>query len=168
MGEQNNSEVITKDKIDKAIELLKEQKPKEREDVSDREAVRKMRRYIEKLTSDKYGYTYDEVSEMLKGMGINLAGSRIKYLIGELKKSSRRRQRTSESDDNSTSSNPATETQLAVKASSEASAEPTVKSTKGKSKNQQPTAQQQSDKLEPQSEPNKGAFVPKIYSDEEL
>jgi hypothetical protein len=69
MSEHQNSEVITKGKIDKAINLLKEQKPKEREDVSDREAIRKMRRYIEKLTSSKYGYTYDEVSEMLKGSG---------------------------------------------------------------------------------------------------
>ncbi|AUB42962.1 hypothetical protein COO91_09116 (plasmid) [Nostoc flagelliforme CCNUN1] len=91
MSENQNSEVITKEKIDKAINLLKEQKPKEREDLSDREAVRKMRRYIEKLTSDKYGYSYDEVSEMLKDLGINLTGSRIKYLVGELKKSSRRR-----------------------------------------------------------------------------
>jgi hypothetical protein len=101
MSEQQNSEVITKDKIDKAISLLKEQKPKEREDVSDRDAIRKMRRYIEKLTSDKYGYTYDEVSEMLKGLGINLTGGRIKYLVGELKKSSRRRQKVSERSDNS-------------------------------------------------------------------
>jgi hypothetical protein len=168
MGEQNNSELITKGKIYKAIELLKEQKPKERDDVSDRDAVRKMRRYIEKLTSDKYGYTYDEVSEMLKGLGIHLSGSRIKYLIGELKKSSRRRQRTSSSDDNSMSSNPATETQPAVQASSEASAEPTVKSTKGKSKNQQPAAQQQSDFSEPQSKPNRATFVPKLYRDEDL
>ncbi len=111
MSEQQNSEVITKEKIDKAINLLKEQKPKEREDVSDRDAVQKMRRYIEKLTSSKYGYTYDEVSEMLKGLGINLTGSRIKYLIGELKKSSRRRHQTFSSSNSSTSSNPATETE---------------------------------------------------------
>ncbi|WDD30196.1 hypothetical protein PQG02_00410 (plasmid) [Nostoc sp. UHCC 0926] len=110
MSEHQNSEVITKEKIDKAINLLKEQKPKERESVSDREAIRKMRRYIEKLTSDKYGYSYDEVSEMLKDLGINLTGGRIKYLIGELKKSSRRQKKTSSSDDNNPSSNPATET----------------------------------------------------------
>ncbi|WP_191761696.1 hypothetical protein [Komarekiella delphini-convector] len=167
MGEQNNSELITKGKIDKAIELLKEQKPKEREDVSDRDAIRKMRRYIEKLTSDKYGYSYDEVSEMLKGLGINLSGSRIKYLLGELKKSSRRQKKAGESDDKNTSSNSGTEIQQAVQASSEASASP-VKDGKSKSKNQQPAAQQQSDFSEPQSKPNKGAFVPKIYSDEEL
>ncbi|QLE53097.1 hypothetical protein FD724_34685 (plasmid) [Nostoc sp. C057] len=147
MSEHQNSEVITKGKIDKAINLLKSQKPKEREDVSDRDAVRKMRRYIEKLTSDKYGYSYDEVSEMLKDLGINLSGSRIKYLIGELKKSSRRQKKTSSSDDNNRSSNPATETQPIVvnTASDQASSEPEespVKSTKGKSKNQQPFSQE--------------------------
>lgn len=148
MSEHQNSEIITKGKIDKAINLLKSQKPKEREDVSEREAIRKMRRYIEKLTSDKYGYTYDEVSEMLKDLGINLSGSRIKYLLGELKKSSRRQKKTSTSDDNNPSSNPATETQLAVvnTASDQASSEPeksTVNSAKGKTKSQQPATQQQ-------------------------
>ncbi|MBW4565661.1 MAG: hypothetical protein KME32_32185 [Mojavia pulchra JT2-VF2] len=134
MAEHQNSEVITKEKLDKAINLLKSQKPKEREDVSDREAVRQMRRYIEKLTSDKYGYTYDEVALMLKGLGINLTGSRIKYLLSELKKSSRRHQKTSEGNGKNQSSNLITETQQAVKASSEAEKSP-VKSTLGKSKN---------------------------------
>jgi hypothetical protein len=119
MAEHQKSEVITKSKVDKAISLLKEQKPKERDDVSDREAIRKMRRYIEKLTSDKYGYTYDEVSEMLKGLGIHLSGSRIKYLIGELKKTSRQRKKA-EGEENSQSLEPTTQTQPAVKASSEA------------------------------------------------
>ncbi|MHC5771982.1 MAG: hypothetical protein ACYTXI_41990 [Nostoc sp.] len=147
MSENQNSEVITKQKIDKAINLLKEQKPKEREDVSDRDAVRKMRRYIEKLTSDKYGYSYDEVSEMLKDLGINLSGSRIKYLIGELKKSSRQR-KTESRGNSSTLSNPATETQLTVvnTALDEASSEPeesTVNSAKGKRQSKEPVAQQQ-------------------------
>ncbi|MBE9209213.1 hypothetical protein IQ244_22425 [Nostoc sp. LEGE 06077] len=133
MSEHQNSEAITKGKIDKAIELLKGQKPKEREDISDREAIRQMRRYIEKLTSDKYGYTYDEVSEMLKGLGINLTGSRIKYLVGELKKSSRRRHKAEPSSNSSTSENEATENQSAVIESSEAEEAP-VKSTKGKKK----------------------------------
>ena len=135
MSEHQNSEVITKEKIDKAINLLKEQKPKEREDVSDKEAIRKMRRYIEKLTSNKYGYSYDEVSEMLKGLGINLSGGRIKYLLGELKKSSRRRHQTSDNSDSSMSENLATENQSAVVEGSEAEETP-VKSTLGKSKKQ--------------------------------
>ncbi|MBC1220697.1 hypothetical protein GNF10_30650 [Nostoc sp. UCD121] len=135
MSEHQNSEIITKQKIDKAINLLKEQKPKEREDVSDREAIRKMRRYIEKLTSDKYGYSYNEVSEMLKGLGINLSGSRIKYLLGELKKSSRRRHQASDNGDSSTSENRTTENQQAVVESSEAEEAP-VNNTKSKSKKQ--------------------------------
>lgn len=134
MVEPKNSDQITKGKIDKAITALKDLKPKERDSISDREAIRKMRRYIEKLTSDKYGYSYDEVSEMLKGLGINLSGSRIKYLIGELKKSSRRRQKASDSDSN-TSVQGAVENQQAVVESSEAEEAP-VKSTLGKSKKQ--------------------------------
>lgn len=103
MVEPKDSSRITKGKIDEAITALKDLKPKERDDVSDREAVRKMRRYIEKLTSDKYGYTFDEVSEMLKGVGINLTGSRIKYLLAEVKKNTRRRKTQSQSDSSSTS-----------------------------------------------------------------
>ena len=135
MSEHQNSEVITKGKIDKAINLLKSQKPKEREDVSDRDAVRQMRRYIEKLTSDKYGYSYDEVSEMLKDLGINLSGSRIKYLISELKKSSRRRHQASSNSDSSTSENKTTENQQAVVDSSETEETP-VNNRKSKSKKQ--------------------------------
>ncbi|MBD2565495.1 MULTISPECIES: hypothetical protein [Nostoc] len=167
MSEHQNSEVITKEKIDKAINLLKEQKPKEREDVSDREAIRKMRRYIEKLTSNKYGYSYEEVSEMLKGLGINLTGSRIKYLIGELKKSSRRRDQASDNGDSSISVQGATENQQAVVESSEAEEAP-VKSTLGKSKKQQPATQEPEAKSEPTREPNRSAFVPKIYKDDEI
>jgi hypothetical protein len=69
------------------MSLLKEEKLKETDNVSEKTTVRKMRRYIGKLTSSKYGYTYDEISEMLKGLGINLSVGRIKYLVGKLKKS---------------------------------------------------------------------------------
>ncbi|MBD2415711.1 hypothetical protein FACHB389_25745 [Nostoc calcicola FACHB-389] len=140
MAEHQESEVITKSKIDKAISLLKEQKPKEREDVSDRDAVRKMRRYIEKLTSDKYGYTYDEVSEMLQGLGINLTGTRIKYLIGELKKSSRRRQNKNQGE--ATSEQATTEVQVIPK-----------NTTKGKRKNQEQTKPSSSPQVEPKTQP---------------
>ncbi|MBE9002041.1 hypothetical protein IQ274_28520 [Nostoc sp. LEGE 12447] len=166
MSEHQNSEVITKGKIDKAINLLKEQKPKEREDVSDRDAVRKMRRYIEKLTSDKYGYTYDEVSEMLKGLGIHLSGSRIKYLIGELKKSSRQRKKT-ESEENNQSLEPAAERQGAVKASGEAG-KPSENNGQRRRKNQQPAVEEQNNKPESTSQPNRSGFVPQIYRDEDL
>ncbi|OYE03095.1 hypothetical protein [Nostoc sp. 'Peltigera membranacea cyanobiont' 232] len=189
MVEPKDSGQITKSKIDEAIKALKEQKPKEREDISDREAIRKMRRYIEKLTSNKYGYSYDEVSEMLKGLGINLTGSRIKYLIGELKKNTHRRQKTDSSGNSSTLSNPATETQLTVgntaientaietespvenTASVQASSEPeklTVNSAKGKRKNKQPFSQEQSAQSNLEGELNNAAFQPKLYNAEDL
>ncbi len=136
MVEPKDSSRITKGKIDEAITALKDLKPKERDDVSDREAVRKMRRYIEKLTSSKYGYTYDEVSEMLKGLGINLSGSRIKYLLGEVKKSSRQRKKT-ESESNNQSSEPSAKTQPTIKASNDAESSP-VNSGNGKRKSKQP------------------------------
>ncbi|MCC5634121.1 hypothetical protein LC613_42740 [Nostoc sphaeroides CHAB 2801] len=154
MVEPKDSSPITKGKIDEAITALKDLKPKERDSLSDREAVRKMRRYIEKLTSDKYGYSYDEVSEMLKGLGINLSGSRIKYLLGELKKSSRRHQKAEPSDNKNPSSNPASENQPTVKASSEA-AQTSVKSKKGKSKSQQPAVEEQSAQSNLESELNR-------------
>jgi hypothetical protein len=69
-----------------------------------------------------------------------LAGSRIKYLIGELKKSSRRHPKASDNGDSSMSENLATENQSAVVESSEAEEAP-VKSTRGKKK-QQPAAQE--------------------------
>jgi hypothetical protein len=166
MAEHQNSEVITKSKVDKAISLLKEQKPKERDDVSDREAVKKMRRYIEKLTSDKYGYTYDEVSEMLKGLGIHLTGSRIKYLIGELKKSSRSAKKA-QSSGNNESSEPTTEAQKAVQTSHEAD-KSSENNAQSKRKSKQATQQQQKASTNQVSEPNNYEFQPKLYSREDL
>lgn len=166
MGREKNNDRVPVSKVDEAIKLLQDLKPKERDDVSDREAVRKMRRYIEKLTSDKYGYTYDEVSEMLKGLGIHLSGSRIKYLIGELRKSSRRRQKTSEEDNNPSSETPI-ETQPTIKANSEAD-KLRGNSGQGKRKNKQLTAQEPKDKSVPQSQTDRSAFVPKLYRDEDL
>lgn len=100
MGKQKNNERIPLAKIDEAINLLQDLKPKERSDVSAFETVRKMRRYIEKLTSEKYGYTFDEISEMLSGLGINLSGNRIKTLLAEVKKNTRSKKK-SESGSNS-------------------------------------------------------------------
>ncbi len=148
MVEPKDSGQITKGKIDEAITALKDLKPKERDSLSDREAIRKMRRYIEKLTSDKYGYSYDEVSEMLKGLGINLSGSRIKYLLGEVKKNTRRRHNKESSDNKSTTSESmksVTQPQLGNTASDNILSETQqlpVNSAKSKRKNQQPAPQQ--------------------------
>jgi hypothetical protein len=148
MVEKQDSSRITKGKIDEAITALKDLKPKERDSISDREAVRKMRRYIEKLTSDKYGYTFDEVSEMLKGLGINLSGSRIKYLLGEVKKNTRRRHKKESSENKSTTSESmicVTQPTLVSTASESINSVTDSKpatSAKSKRKNQQPVQQQ--------------------------
>jgi hypothetical protein len=149
MVEPKDSGQITYSKIDKAITALKDLKPKERDSLSERVAVRKMRRYIEKLTSDKYGYTFDEVSEMLKGLGINLSGSRIKYLLGEVKKNTRRRHKKESSDSKSTTSEsilsvtqPTQLNTASESINSVADSKPAT-SAKSKRKNQQQTAPQQ-------------------------
>ena len=48
-----------------------------------------MRRQIERVL--RLGYTYDEVSEVLAGLDIHIGGSRLKYLLGEVRKSTRSR-----------------------------------------------------------------------------
>lgn len=48
-----------------------------------------MRRQIERVL--KLGYTYDEVSSVLAGLDIHISGSRLKYLLGEVRKSTRSR-----------------------------------------------------------------------------
>ncbi|MBD2415559.1 hypothetical protein FACHB389_21960 [Nostoc calcicola FACHB-389] len=135
MVEPKDSGQITKGKIDEAITALKDIKPKERDSLSERVAIRKMRRYIEKLTSDKYGYTYDEVSEMLLGLGINLSGSRIKYLLGEVKKNTRRHKTKNQGASPSTNEQIKVEIQLEpIETASEVQSSP-LTNTKSKIKN---------------------------------
>lgn len=137
MVEPKDSLKITKGKIDEAITALKELKPKERDSLSDREAIRKMRRYIEKLTSDKYGYSYDEVSEMLKGLGINLSGGRIKYLLAEVKKNTRRRQKKTQGDSSSITEQNTSESQSEPVAPASVAQDLPTNSSRDKRKNQQ-------------------------------
>lgn len=89
MTPQPDTERISKDKIPFVIEALKSLDAKELPDVPAREAIRKMRRQIERVL--KLGYTYDEVSEVLAGLDIHISGSRLKYLLGEVRKSTRTR-----------------------------------------------------------------------------
>ena len=88
---QQEQDRINKDKIPEAIKTLKELKPKELPDVSAKEAIRQMRRYIDGAL--KKNYTYDEISELLAGLGIHIGGSRLKYLLSEVKKNTRTRKR---------------------------------------------------------------------------
>ena len=89
MTPQPDTERISKDKIPSAIEALRGLDAKELPDVPAREAIRLMRRQIERVL--KLGYTYDEVSEVLAGLDIHISGSRLKYLLVEVRKSTRTR-----------------------------------------------------------------------------
>ena len=89
MTPPQDTERISKDKIPEVIEALRGLDAKELPDVPAREAIRKMRRQIERVL--KLGYTYDEVSEVLAGLDIHISGSRLKYLLGEVRKSTRSR-----------------------------------------------------------------------------
>ena len=91
MTPPQDTERISKDKIPEVIEALKSLDAKELPDVPAREAIRKMRRQIERVL--KLGYTYDEVSEVLAGLDIHISGSRLKYLLGEVRKSTRTRKK---------------------------------------------------------------------------
>ena len=88
---QQEPDRIDKGKIPEAINALKELKPKELPDVSAKEAIRQMRRYINGAL--KKNYTYDEIAEVLSGLGINISGSRLKYLLSEVNKNTRRKKR---------------------------------------------------------------------------
>ena len=79
---QQEPDRIDKDLIQSAINALKELKPKELPDVSDKEAIRLLRRYINGAL--KKNYTYDEIAEVLSGLDINISGSRLKYLLSEV------------------------------------------------------------------------------------
>jgi hypothetical protein len=88
---QQESDRIDKDLIPEAINALKELKPKELPDVSAKEAIRQMRRYINGAL--KKNYTYEEIAEVLSGLGINISGSRLKYLLSEINKNTRRKKK---------------------------------------------------------------------------
>jgi flagellar biosynthesis GTPase FlhF len=80
-------ERIGKEKIPEALAALRALNAKELPDVPAKVAIRKMRRQIERVL--RLGYTYDEVSSVLAGLDIHIGGSRLKYLLAEVRKSTR-------------------------------------------------------------------------------
>ncbi len=80
----NESERVKKELIPKAIEALRNLDIKETPDVPAQQAIRAMRRQIERVL--RLGYSYDEISVVLKKAGINISGSRIKVLLADIKK----------------------------------------------------------------------------------
>ncbi|TBR56498.1 hypothetical protein B4U84_29620 [Westiellopsis prolifica IICB1] len=180
MHQEQDTERISKDKIPEAIKALRELKSKELPDVPAKEAIRQMRRYIEGAL--KKNYTYDEISELLAGLDIHISGSRLKYLLGEVRKSTRTRKKKkvdaySETDveqpeettvnqgESTTIDRGATESQELTGGESEKKGR--RKSQSGQSAKSQPKAQTQSSsesKLQGESH----TFKPKLYNPDDL
>ena len=89
---------IPKSKIPEAIEALKALDKKELDDVPAREAIKNMRRQIERVL--KLGYTYEEVSETLAGLDINISPQRIKYFLAQIRKSKKKKSQSKNKVDN--------------------------------------------------------------------
>jgi hypothetical protein len=90
------SDRISKSKIPEALDALRALGAKELDDVSARDAIRKMRRQIERVL--RLGYTYEEVSTTLAGLDININGERIKYLLNDIRKKTRKKSKSSNGD----------------------------------------------------------------------
>jgi hypothetical protein len=136
MNQDQELEIISESKSNKEMSLLKGEKGKETNDAEERNIVRKMRRYIQKLTSSKYGYTYNEVSEMLESLGINLSSSRIEYLVGEVKKSKDYNEEREVRKENNILENPSDQNKIEPKEKIKVSDNQGVKSGKIKTKKQ--------------------------------
>ncbi|PAX52925.1 hypothetical protein [Brunnivagina elsteri] len=90
------SDRVSKAKIPSALDALRALDAKELDDVSARDAIRKMRRQIERVL--RLGYTYEEVSTTLAGLDINISGERIKYLLNDIRKKTRKKSKVSRDD----------------------------------------------------------------------
>ncbi|NJR16221.1 MAG: hypothetical protein HC785_11215 [Calothrix sp. CSU_2_0] len=90
------SDRVSKAKIPEALDALRALGAKELDDVSARDAIRKMRRQIERVL--RLGYTYEEVSTTLAGLDINISGERIKYLLNDIRKKARKKSKVSRDD----------------------------------------------------------------------
>lgn len=180
MHQEQDTERISKDKIPSAIKALKELKSKELPDVPAKEAIRQMRRYIEGAL--KKNYTYDEISELLAGLDIHISGSRLKYLLGEVRKSTRTRKKkrvdqsletdveqVSETDTNQGESTTIDQRATESQELADNSAEKKVrrKSQSGQSAKSQLKAQTQS-KSESKLQGESHTFKPKLYNPDDL
>ena len=174
---QQEPDRIDKDLIPEAINALKELKPKELPDVSAKEAIRLLRRYINGAL--KKNYTYEEIAEVLSGLGINISGSRLKYLLSEINKNTRRKKKkTTEVEGTEVEK----EEEAKFNQGNVSSSEPiengnkknlkreTARSKKVKSqqKNGINTQLDKSNKKASSSQGNTHSFQPQVYSDDDL
>ncbi|MBD2526843.1 hypothetical protein [Nostoc sp. FACHB-133] len=170
---------IPKSKIPDALDALRALGAKELDDIPARAAIKKMRRQIERVL--RLGYSYEEVSKTLAPLDINISPERIRYLLNDIRRSTRKKSVTPPSQENTSTQvidepvvheNPEiteSNTQSANKPQSQS--EPKSKSASSKSTTSKTpkTAKKTSDDKAPENQnPSRLAFVPEIINDEDL
>jgi hypothetical protein len=168
---------IPKSKIPEALDALRALGAKELDDIPARAAIKKMRRQIERVL--RLGYSYEEVSKTLAPLDINISPERIRYLLNDIRRSTRKKSVTPPSQENTStqvidepavSDNPEiaeSNTQSANKPQSQPKSKPaSSKSTTSKTPK---TAKNTSDVKAPENQnSSRLAFVPEIINDEDL
>lgn len=170
---------IPKSKIPDALDALRALGAKELDDIPARAAIKKMRRQIERVL--RLGYSYEEVSKTLAPLDINISPERIRYLLNDIRRSTRKKSVTpSSQEDTSTQvidepvvdENPEiteSNTQSAKKPQSQSKPESKPASSKSTTPKTPKTAKKPSDVKASENQNTSGlAFVPEIISDEDL
>jgi hypothetical protein len=170
---------IPKSKIPKAIDALRALNAKELDDIPAREAIRKMRRQIERVL--RLGYSYEEVSKTLAPLDINISPERIRYLLNDIKRSTRKKPSSTPSlEDSNTpvideplqsenSDRIQSNTQSAKKPESKSQAKSKSASSNSTNTKTTKTAQQISDSNGSEYQnSSRPAFIPQLISDEDL
>ncbi|MBN3945032.1 MAG: hypothetical protein HWQ38_00450 [Nostoc sp. NMS7] len=170
---------MPKSKIPDALDALRALGAKELDDIPARAAIKKMRRQIERVL--RLGYSYEEVSKTLAPLDINISPERIRYLLNDIRRSTRKKSVTPPSQENTNtqvidepaisedSASEQSNTQSANKPQSQS--EPKSKSASSKSTTSKTpkTAKKTSDDKAPENQnSSRLAFVPEIISDEDL
>ena len=170
---------IPKSKIPEALDALRALGAKELDDIPARAAIKKMRRQIERVL--RLGYSYEEVSKTLATLDINISPERIRYLLNDIRRSTRKKSVTPPSQENTStqvideplvSENPEiteSNTEPANKPQSQSKPESKPSSSKSTTSKTPKTAKKPSDVKAPENQnSSRPAFVPQIISDEDL
>ena len=177
---------IPKSKIPEALDALRALGAKELDDIPARAAIKKMRRQIERVL--RLGYSYEEVSKTLAPLDINISPERIRYLLNDIRRSTRKKSSSPSEENTSTQviDEPALDENSAIEQSSsqshqksesksEPKSEPESKpeskpaSSKSTTSKTPKTAKKTSDvKASENQNSSRPAFVPEIISDEDL
>lgn len=170
---------IPKSKIPKALDALRALGAKELDDIPARAAIKKMRRQIERVL--RLGYSYEEVSKTLAPLDINISPERIRYLLNDIRRSTRKKSSSTPSQENTSTpviDEPVVdENSLITESNTEPANKPQSKSeskskpasSKSTTRKTTKTTKKPSDiKASENQNTSRPAFVPEIIDDEDL